>query len=152
VPYLPAFRTIACNILLADDDTDDCQLFTDALHELNKPFRLTCEPNGERLMKFLNEAKELPDIIFLDLNMPRKNGFECLSEIKKNELLCHLPVVIISTSFDKKTIDLLYQNGANYYLRKPNDFPALKRLIDKAVTLVSQKNSQPPLEEYVLSC
>ena len=103
-------------------------------------------------MKFLNTSEELPDILFLDLNMPRKNGIQCLSEIKGSERLRHLPVVIISTSFEQKIIDLLYKSGAMFYLRKPNEFSRLKKLIDDAIILTEQKRcTQPSIEEYVLS-
>ena len=102
-------------------------------------------------MNLLKESEILPDMLFLDLNMPRKNGFQCLSEIKESELLRPLPVIIISTSFEQKIINLLYENGAMYYLRKPNDFPKFKRMIDNAIALIVQKKyTQPPLEEYVL--
>ena len=140
------------SILLADDDIDDCQLFNDAIVELDSSFSLTSLHNGEQLMKFLNTSEELPDILFLDLNMPRKNGIQCLSEIKGSERLRHLPVVIISTSFEQKIIDLLYKSGAMFYLRKPNEFSRLKKLIDDAIILTEQKRcTQPSIEEYVLS-
>ncbi len=80
------------NILLADDDTDDCVFFKRALKELAIPISLTTVHDGEQLMDFLaNKTNELPHVLFLDLNMPRKNGFECLSEIKSNEKLSQLP-------------------------------------------------------------
>ena len=70
-------------ILLADDDTDDCIFFKEALDELLLPTKLMTVHDGEQLMHLLaNESTELPDVLFLDLNMPRKNGFECLEEIK----------------------------------------------------------------------
>ena len=150
-PSLPSSRQIVHRILHADDDIDDCQLFNEALEELGLSFQLTTVHNGEQLMNLLKESEILPDMLFLDLNMPRKNGFQCLSEIKESELLRPLPVIIISTSFEQKIINLLYENGAMYYLRKPNDFPKFKRMIDNAIALIVQKKyTQPPLEEYVL--
>ena len=87
------------NLLLADDDIDDCIFFKEVLEELPVESFLTTVKDGVELMKFLNTAN-LPDVLFLDLNMPRKTGHECLSEIKKDQKLKHLPVIIFSTSFD----------------------------------------------------
>src|ERR1041384_4215132 len=81
-------------ILLSDDDKDDCFLFREALSELPHQTHLEIVNDGEQLMNYLHEhADRLPDVLFLDLNMPRKNGFECLSEIKHNDKLSSLPVV-----------------------------------------------------------
>ena len=111
------------NLLLADDDKDDCLLFKEVLEVLPLDAKLATVSNGAELMFKLNElGYELPDIIFLDLNMPRKNGFDCLTEIKQNSKLKHLPVIIISTSFEQDVIDLLFLAGAHHYIHKPNNF------------------------------
>ena len=87
------------HILLADDDKDDCMLFKDALEELPLSTSLAIVHNGEQLMHFLNtQMATPPNVLFLDLNMPRKNGLECLTEIKLNKNLAQLPVIIFSTS------------------------------------------------------
>lgn len=76
------------NILLADDDSDDCLFFKEALRELLLSTNLTTVHDGEQLMQLLtNETNVLPHVLFLDLNMPRKNGFECLTEIKLSKKL-----------------------------------------------------------------
>lgn len=139
-------------ILLADDDKDDNILFKDVLEELLLSTHLATVHNGEQLMKMLNEEKEpLPDILFLDLNMPRKNGFECLSEIKRTEKLKRLPVIIFSTSYESEIVNQLYKNGVQYYIRKPNDFAQFKKVIYQALTLTVQADiSQPPWEKFVL--
>lgn len=141
------------NILLADDDKDDNILFHDVLDELPIPTHLTIVFNGEQLMQLLNETKEqLPDVLFLDLNMPRKNGFDCLSEIKQSEKLKPLPVVIFSTSYEPEIVSLLYKNGARYYIRKPNSFKQLKTLIHRALILTEKTNTESPHpEKFVLS-
>lgn len=95
------------HILLADDDNDDCLLFKDALGDLPLATHLTIVRDGEQLMLLLNAKEELPDVLFLDLNMPRRNGFDCLSEIKENEKLRSLPVIIFSTSFDPDIVNLV---------------------------------------------
>ena len=141
------------HILLADDDKDDGILFKDVLEELPLSTRLTTVFNGEQLMQLLNETKEqLPDILFLDLNMPRRNGFDCLSEIRQTEKLKSLSVVIFSTSFESEVVNLLYKNGAQYYIRKPNSFAQLKKLIHQALILTAKTNSgYPTKEKFVLS-
>lgn len=139
-------------ILLADDDKDDCLLFKDALDELPVHTQLTTVFNGEQLMQLLNKDDQIHNLLFLDLNMPRKNGFDCLAEIRRNEKLDHLFVITISTSFEQEMVTLLYKNGAQHYIRKPNDFSQLKHLIQTAITL-SEKNSPAPMlkENFVLS-
>jgi CheY-like chemotaxis protein len=141
------------NLLLADDDKDDCLFFKDALEELPVTAELTTVHNGEQLMQLLSERMgELPSVLFLDLNMPRKNGFECLSEIKLNEQFKDLPVIIFSTSFDQDVVNLLYKKGGQYYIRKPTEFSQLKKVILEALTLIAQGNiSQPERDHFVLT-
>lgn len=140
------------NILLADDDTDDCLFFKEALEELPVSTHLTTVHDGEQLMCWLNKTKDvLPHVLFLDMNMPRKRGVECLAEIRLDEKLKQLPVVIFSTSFDKDLVDQMYDSGANYYLRKPNDFSKLKKIIHHALTLMDNKDfSQSKKENFIL--
>ena len=142
------------NILLADDDTDDCIFFKEAVEELLLSTQLTAVNDGEQLMQHVtNETNELPDVLFLDLNMPRKNGFECLSEIKLNQRLKQLPVIIFSTSFEQEVVNLLYKNGAQYFIRKPSEFSQFKKIIHQTfITLIIPQNiSQPTRENFVLT-
>jgi CheY-like chemotaxis protein len=140
------------NLYLADDDKDDCLLFKDALEELPVSAKLTTVHDGEQLMNLLmEETSDLPHVLFLDLNMPRKNGFECLSEIKFNDKLKQFPVVIFSTSFEQDVVNLLYKKEAHYYIRKPADFAQLKNVILQALVLATDGNSiQPAKEHFVL--
>jgi CheY-like chemotaxis protein len=138
-------------ILLCDDDLDDCHFFKDALETLSQSAKLTIVHDGEQLMHFLNEINELPDVLFLDLNMPRKNGFECLSEIKLDSKLKHLPVIIFSTSLEQEVLKQLYNNGAQYFIRKPAEFSEIQKILQQALTLVTQGMiSQPLRENFVL--
>jgi len=147
------------NILLADDDTDDCYFFKVALEELMLSTNLTTVQDGEQLMKLLTkETSGLPDVLFLDLNMPRKNGFECLSEIKLNKRLKPLSVIIFSTSFEHEVVNLLFENGALYFIRKPSEFSKFKQIIQQTVILIAQglhsgqteNILQPTRENFVL--
>jgi CheY-like chemotaxis protein len=141
------------NILLVDDDIDDIYFFDIALKELPVSTHLTIVNDGEQLMNYLSENLEhLPDILFLDLNMPRKNGFECLEEIRLIEKLKQLPIIIFSTSFEQGVVNILYKNGAQYFIRKPSDFSQFKKLIHQSLIFVLQGNiSQPTREKFVLT-
>jgi len=140
-------------ILLADDDSDDCLFFAEAIAELVPAVNFTAVHDGEELMDLLNkETHILPDILFLDLNMPRKNGFECLAEIKQNKKLKAVPVVIFSTSLEQEVVNNLYETGAQYFIRKPSEFSLFKKIILYALTLiVNNKITQPPKEYFVLT-
>lgn len=137
-------------LLLADDDDDDCFLFEEALSEIPVPTHLTIVHDGEQLMQLLTKlTDDLPHVLFLDLNMPRKNGFQCLNEIKQNEKIKNLAVVIFSTSCHADVADLLYKSGAQHYICKPNNFAQLKKVIHKVLTLPVDKaaNSLPSTKE-----
>jgi CheY-like chemotaxis protein len=141
------------DILLADDDTDDCTFFEEALAELPISTKLTAVHDGEKLMQLLyEETGKLPHILFLDLNMPRKNGFECLAEIKGNKKLQQLPVIILSTSYEQEVVNLLFQNGAQYFIRKPSAFAQFKKIILHALTLITEQHvTQPAKALFVLT-
>lgn len=140
------------NLLLADDDEDDCAFFKEALEELLLPVSLVTVNDGVQLMDFLADksAANLPDILFLDLNMPRKNGFECLTEIKKIDRLQKLPVIIFSTSLDMNIVDTVYEKGALYYIRKPGDFSKLKKVIGNALAITAENNFKQPVKEHFI--
>ena len=124
------------HILLADDDKDDRTLFNQVLEELPMLTQLEAVHNGERLMQRLYEERaQLPDVLFLDLNMPRKNGAQCLKEIRKKESLQHLPVIVLSTTSSEDIVDAMYQSGANLYIQKPSDFKMWKRAIAKVLNM-----------------
>ena len=87
-------------------------------------------------MQYLNDTNSvLPDVLFLDLNMPRKNGIECLLEIKKNERFSDIAIAIYSTSSSEEHIEETFINGANIYIKKPNDFNTLKKILSDVVTI-----------------
>lgn len=134
-------------ILLADDDKDDRFFFEKALSEISIASDLSIAHDGEQLMQHLSEnLKNLPDVLFLDLNMPRKNGFECLTEMKENKKLKHIPVVMFSTSYprdknyERDMINMLYKIGALDFIRKPDDFSVLKKVIQDSLMKVIAMN------------
>ncbi len=141
------------HILLADDDNDDCLLFEEALKELPLTTRLSVVNDGEQLMQWLTKKTTvLPLVIFLDLNMPRKNGMECLVEIKRNKRVNHLPVIMYSTAAQLDLVNLFYENGAQYYIRKPVEFTQLKKVIHHALVLITSGENQKTIKEnFVIS-
>ena len=138
------------SLLLADDDADDRGFFREALDELPDTGNLETVNDGAELMKYLHETPDnLPDVLFLDLNMPRKTGSQCLTEIKADDKLKKLIVIIFSTTFDPHTISALYDQGANFYMRKPASFAELKLKIKNALSRLSS-GGQTEREDFVL--
>jgi CheY-like chemotaxis protein len=123
------------NVLLAEDDEEDVLLFETVLSELNQDIIVTVATDGNVLMALLKQATILPEMIFLDLNMPHKNGFECLSEIKGNAQWNSIKIVILSTSSQKQQIETAYDNGADLYLAKPVSYTRFKNMVEKCLTL-----------------
>jgi len=122
-------------VILADDDEGDKLIFREALEELDKTIVFKTVDNGVELMEYLTQQNvHLPHLIFLDLNMPRKNGLQCLKEIRANEKLKDLCIAIYSTSDNEIDMEETFLNGANIYINKPNDFNVLKKLISKAIS------------------
>lgn len=123
-------------VTLADDDEDDRLLFTDAFDELKINTVVSTFNNGQLLMDFLNNPESvLPHIIFLDLNMPIKNGIDCLKEIKQNERLKNIAIAIYSTSSSDDDVENTFVLGANVYIKKPADFNTLKKILNDVVTV-----------------
>ncbi|MEP0710974.1 MAG: response regulator, partial [Algoriphagus sp.] len=117
-------------LLLADDDEDDRFFFKDSLSKLPFETNLLTVANGEELMSLLSTSeKNIADVLFLDLNMPRKSGFECLAEIMANDKFKDLPIIIYSTSMDEPVVNTLYEQGAFHYIRKPGEYSKLKDVI-----------------------
>lgn len=138
-------------LLLADDDVDDCLFFREALEELQLAVKLITANDGEELMQLLNQlSSSLPDVLFLDLNMPRKNGFDCLTEIRENKKFELLPVIIFSTSYDGEVVNKLYEAGAHYYIRKPSEFSNIKKFIYQALKLLSTNRDKPSFDRFVI--
>lgn len=124
------------NIMLADDDEDDRNFFNDAIKELKINNNLTVFKNGRELMDYLERPDTvLPHILFLDLNMPSKSGNECLTEIRQNPKFKDMSIAIYSTSSSDKDIEETFVGGANIYIKKPNDFANLKKVLREVVNI-----------------
>ncbi len=121
------------NIVIADDDADDRFLIEDAFNELNGMHELNFVEDGEELLELLRGdgryadggGKVRPNLILLDLNMPRMDGLVALKEIRADPKLHNMPVVILTTSASDDDIISAYKSGANSYISKPAAFEEL---------------------------
>jgi CheY-like chemotaxis protein len=114
------------NILIAEDDEDDYTLITDSIKSSQNKCQVNWVRDGEELLDFLNATsdlevgdKQVPDIILLDLNMPKKDGRESLEEIKSHSKFKNIPVIVLTTSQAKMDIQKVYDLGANSFIQKP---------------------------------
>ncbi|RFS17996.1 response regulator [Emticicia sp. C21] len=149
--YLLTDNYAPIKVLLAEDDEDDQFFFSDALAELPFPTELTIASNGKDAVEKLTQAESKPDIIFLDLNMPKMNGKDCLKFIRMDKTFCSIPCIILSTSSAHTEIEETYHAGANLYILKPNEGSNLLKMVNKALKLDWKENFTPKKELYFLS-
>jgi Response regulator containing CheY-like receiver, AAA-type ATPase, and DNA-binding domains len=115
-------------VFIVDDDVDDREFFCDALHEIDHSIQCICTANGSEAIALLSEPQfTLPDFIFLDMNMPRLGGKQCLSLIKNNHRLSHIPVIIFSNTRQYDEAEEARQLGAAVFLTKPSTYSELKQ-------------------------
>ncbi len=140
------------HILIADDDPDDQELLAEAIYGISPNIKITFANNGKDLMQQLI-GEIHPDMIFLDLNMPAMNGFECLSKIKSHPDLQSLPVLIYSTSAHADQVEQTYRQGASFYIQKPCSFFDIKDVVKKILThTVEEFFTQPPRGKFLVQC
>lgn len=113
------------DILIVDDDPDDCLLLQEALEENMVISKVIFKHDGEELLDYLRHCYSLPGLILLDLNMPRKDGREALAEIKSNPRLHTIPIVVLTTSDTTEDVQQSYERGANAFISKPASFTGL---------------------------
>lgn len=137
-------------ILLADDDNDDTFLFQEALEQVPLATELSVAENGMELLRLLTDVGAKPDIIFLDMNMPIKNGLECLEEIRGMAGHERIPIVILSTSVAQYLWESAFKNGANLYIQKPTSFSGLVDILNKC--LIGRVGTSMPqgLEQFLM--
>jgi len=117
------------SILLVDDDSDDRELFELALKKVAHSVFLVTADNGEDALRLLATSMLLPDLIFMDINMPGLSGFDTIKELQKDALLSTIPMVIYSTSTSESDINKAKQLGVVMYLNKPSRFIELCRVL-----------------------
>ncbi len=133
--------TLTRTILMVDDDADDCTLVRDALFEIGVSYDLRFANDGEELFEYLERRDRFaarnmaprPDLILLDLQMPRKNGRESLKQLKSDPAWRGIPVVVLTTSTAADDVNYAYEMGVNSYVTKPATF---RTLVD-AVRLIT---------------
>ena len=124
------------HIILADDDEDDHRLIKEALKEVKTKTIFEQFEDGEELMEYLKgENIKLPDIIMLDINMPKKTGIQCLLEIRALDMFNDVAIVMYSTSDNERDIESCFQKGANKYIVKPHSFPTLIKTINQLISI-----------------
>ena len=137
-------------MLLADDDLEDYQIFEAAIKEISAAIALRHAIDGDMLFEKLKEA--IPDLLFLDIAMPCKDGVSCLLEIRKNPEYNAMPVVMFTAHNRASYIKATYQNGANFFLIKPNSFDELTEKLRYIFSMQWEKQLYfPSMKEYVLA-
>jgi CheY-like chemotaxis protein len=124
------------HLLLVDDDEEDCDLFSEAIKMVNPHIKSTIIQNSSNLLNSLKKlSNNLPDIVFLDLNMAGKDGIQCLDEIKTTPLFSEIPVIIYSTSAYRDHLDTTYKKGANLYIQKPDTFSGIQKILKRVLAI-----------------
>lgn len=135
-------------VFYVDDDVDDLDFFKEAISEINDSVSLF--DGGDKLLTTLFDLSIYPSVIFLDLNMPIKSGFDVLKEIKNSTKSKNIPVIILTTSINPSDIELCKKLGANLYIRKPTSVDCLKNAI-KFVLAIDWDNFVAKEKEFVYS-
>jgi CheY-like chemotaxis protein len=120
-------------ILLTDDDADDRELFQEAVFQIDG--EITCDvfADGIQMLDKLTQENYLPDVIFLDINMPLMSGWECIAAIKSQPTTNNIPVIMYSTSSHERDKELAQEAGAVGLIIKPVDFVELKAMLEKVI-------------------
>lgn len=134
------------SIILADDDSDDHHFFQEALREAAPSISLTIVKDGQELTELLKHF--LPDLIFLDLDMPLKNGLTCLQEIRQHERINKLGVIIFSSTTRPANIETAYEMGADLFYIKPSNYSDLLASL-KTILALDWSNPQQVKSSYL---
>jgi CheY-like chemotaxis protein len=126
-------------LMIVDNDFDDRYFFRNAVKEIGRAYECVHAEHGVEALEKLRTSDQLPDIIFLDLNMPLMNGWKCLEELKCDEKLKNISVIIYTTSDSREDMELSRTLGADYYLTKPPDLADLPQKINEALLFVEAK-------------
>ena len=135
-------------IFYTDDDPDDQDFFKEVVAEITPQHTIFTQNDGLELLEILQNPPPSPHIVFLDLNMPKKSGYQVLKEIRESASTKTIPVVIFSTSNDDNAIKKTKELGANMYLTKPGSYTEFKKLLNSVLALNWEQNL-PPDNEFV---
>lgn len=137
------------HILMADDDKEDFHSLVEAAQNTGESLKISYAANWMELWRSV--IKTLPDLLFIDLNMPVKNGLECLQTLRADRRYDEVPIVIYSTSANKIDIDKAYTHGANYFVVKPNTIDEVTHMLRKLYVMGKEVlAAKPPREEFVI--
>ena len=137
-------------VMIAEDDQDDYEFFTHAIDELSLSVVITRAENGDVLLQLLDT--EIPDLLFLDLFLPRKDGRHCLREIRANKKYDLLPVIIYSSFHDPNSIEFTFLEVANIFVIKPASFNELREILKRIFSIEWKKAlSYPALPDFVIN-
>ena len=129
------------DILIADDDSDDASFLAEAIQHILPSAKCVHVRDGIAALRHI-KTNAKPDLVFLDLNMPLKNGIDCLKDISNLELLPDTPIVIYSTSQNIKDIDQAYKYNASFYIIKPSSFTELCKVISTAIVFLGKPRGE----------
>ena len=121
------------SIVLAEDNLEHCFFFRKAVKEVAPQILYTQVHDGDRLINLLESY--LPDLLFLDLDMPCKNGVQCIKEIRENRAYRSMPIIVFTISHQYNTIQTTYACGANLYMIKPDEYGLLVRSLRQILTM-----------------
>jgi CheY-like chemotaxis protein len=126
-------HTKPIEVIFTDDDEDDLEFFRQALEKLETPTNLNTFRDCDKMMKFLERKKDTPspDIIFLDINIPKKDGLTCLMELRSKPRFQKVPIIMFTTSLRPLDVQQSYIKGANLYIKKPSGFNELVTTMQK---------------------
>ncbi|HEY9559676.1 MAG TPA: response regulator [Anseongella sp.] len=138
------------DILLAEDDLDDVEIFEMALNDLALSYEIRHAKNGDQLLELLRER--VPYILFLDIRMPCRDGIACIIEIRKHREYDRLPVIMYTSHQSKKIMETCFREGANFYMQKPDSIRELTGNLRKifAIDWTSDLHF-PPEDQFVIS-
>jgi len=134
----------ALEILLVEDDIDDVDLLKDALLENNVEYQMEVIMEGDKVFKYLESVETLPEIIVMDLNLPRTGGKEILQEIKSNYTLTQIPIVVLTTSSSKEDIEYCINMGISKFITKPATLEGWNNTIKAILHVVNLRQKQLP--------
>jgi DNA-binding response OmpR family regulator len=138
------------HVVIAEDDHDDFEMFSLAIQDLSLTVVIRRAENGEVLMQLLES--NMPDILFLDIALPRKDGKQCLREIRANKKYDLLPVVMYTSFHDPKSIEFSFREGANIFVIKPSSYKELKEILKRIFAIEWKKSMYfPALPDFVLN-
>ena len=131
-------------LLIVDDDVDDRNFIIAAVKEIDADIECITANDGQQALEVLMSSPRLPDLVFLDLRMPRFSGRKCLLEIRKNTRFENLPVIIYTTSTEIEESQDLKKMGALHFISKPNNpdeiYYLISMVLEEQVPLLHKKN------------